>query len=166
MLLTLCTRNKTFLPLLLLSLSCCSPSLSYQKQPLAFSPTKSLGCFSKGLHIYFLCFFSAVGCRSQILKDWPTGSCHAGNQEGYLQETLDFIVLPTGTAFLLPAVDSAQSTYSDISRRNKTYVPYELHGKATPIQHKFCKTHSIAKEHLHLQPGFVSQPTTLETDSV
>lgn len=114
----------------------------------------------------FSAFFSAVGCRSQILEDWPTGSCHAGNQEGYLQETLDFIVLPTGTAFLLPAADSAQRTYSDISRKNKTYVPYELHGRATPVQHKFCKTHSIAKEHLHLQPGFISQPTALETASV
>lgn len=142
--------------------SCCSP-LSYQKQP--FSPTQSPGCFSRGLHIYFLCFFSAVGCRSQILEDWPTGSCHAGNQEGYLQETLDFIALPTGTVFLLPAAGLAQGTYSDTSRKNKTQVPYEPHGKATPTQHKFCKTHSISKEQLCLQSGFVCQPMILETAS-
>lgn len=63
-----------------------SPCLSYWKQALAFSPTKLLGSFSKGLHIYILCIFQQWGATA--LEDWPTGSCQDGNQKGYLQETL------------------------------------------------------------------------------
>lgn len=145
--------------------SCCPPSPSYQKQPSAFSPTKVPDCFSKGLHVYFLRVFSAVGCRSQILEEWPTRSCHAGNQEGYLLEILDFIALPTGTVLLLPAEGLAQGTYSAISGKNKTHVPHEPHGKATSIQPKFCKTQSISKEHLHLHSVFTFWPMILESNT-
>lgn len=85
-----------------------SPCLSYWKQALAFSPTKLLGSFSKGLHIYILCIFQQWGATA--LEDWPTGSCQDGNQKGLSPGNLVFIVLPTGTAFLLPAVGPAQVT--------------------------------------------------------
>lgn len=106
-----------------------SPCLSYWKQALAFSPTKLLGSFSKGLHIYILCIFQQWGATA--LEDWPTGSCQDGNQKGLSPGNLVFIVLPTGTAFLLPAVVQHKSHSQIPAERTKPVFPTSLMERLT-----------------------------------
>lgn len=73
------------------------------------------------------------------------------------------MAVPNGIVFRLPVAGLAQSTYSDISRENKTCVLREPYGKDARVQHKFCRTHPISKEGLCLQCGFIFQPMMLET---